>query len=193
MMEPGAVVAEVSLAQQSSELHRASDAYCDNARRQGWATGETSLGSLAGILTGRSMTDDQYWRRIEADRAAPATVLARVRTDSATAAQGLAGLSAIAVRLMAAAKPSRTDVTDFERALIHARQARESFSDAITELNRRTLGDDDVSAGAELAGFDRALTSARRTADDLAAARMADSVADTPAQPLAPPAPPPGT
>src|SRR5262245_46545101 len=47
--EPSA--AEISLTEQQSDLHKASDAYCEATRKKGLAAGEASLGSLAGILT----------------------------------------------------------------------------------------------------------------------------------------------
>jgi len=178
VMEPKTVTAEIALAPQSSQLHKASDAYCDNARRNAWATGETSIGALAGLLTGRNGAEDAYWKKISQDpKAAPAALVSRIRADTAAAAKGLGDLSGIAQKLMSSSKPSKTDVADFERALIHARQARDAFAEALVQAGHRTS--EEYEPGKELDGLDRALASARAVADDLAAARMADSAGRT--------------
>jgi hypothetical protein len=175
VLEPKAVTAEISLAPQSSQLHKASDAYCDAARRNAWATGETSIGALAGLLTGRNGSEDAYWKKISLDtRATPGSLLSRIRTDTGVAAKGLGDLSGIAQKLMSSSRPSKSDVADFERALIHARQARESFAEALVQVGRRAS--EEYQASRELEGLDRALTSARMVADDLAAARTAESL-----------------
>jgi len=179
VMEPKTVTAEIALTPQSSQLHKASDAYCDTARRNSWATGETSIGALAGLLTGRNGAEDAYWQKITLDtKASPASLLARIRTDTGAAAKGLGDLSVIAQKLMSSSsKPSKTDVADFERALIHARQARESFAEALVQVGRRT--GEEYQAGKELEGLDKVLANARMAADDLAAARMADTAGRT--------------
>jgi hypothetical protein len=102
-------------------------------------------------------------------------VLNRVRADAGDAARGLVQLNGLAQKLMASTKPTRTDVGAFEKVLIHARQSRESFSDAIAEFNKRVPHEVEVSV--ELAVLDKALASARLTADDLAAARTSEKVA----------------
>jgi len=178
VMEPKTVTAEISLAPQSSQLHKASDAYCENARRSSWATGEASIGALAGLLTGHNAAEDVYWKKISQDpKAAPAALVSRIRADTAVAAKGLGDLSGIAQKLMSSSRPSKTDVADFERALIHARQARDAFAEALVQTGRRAS--EEYEPGKELDGLDRALASARAVADDLAAARMADGAGRT--------------
>lgn len=171
--EPGAV-AEISLTASQSELHKAAKAYCETTREQGLATGEASLGQLANIFTGRVSDENAYWRRIGADRAAPATVVSRIRSDMGRSAAGLADLDKLGRDLLgrdqiAARPPTRDDVNQFELALIHARQARESLAGAIAQVNER--GVTELGAAAELGPLDAALATARATADDLAAAR----------------------
>ncbi len=181
MYKPDAT-AEVSLTQKQSELHKASDAYCDLARKKGWASGETGIGGLADILTGKTEGEtDPYWKRIRADQDQPTAVLTRVRADVKEVVSGLNQLSSLAQTLMSSVRPAKEDVTQFELALIHARQARESFSDAISQANRRASAEADP--GQELDALDRALTRARMVADDLAAARTADGVAGEPGSP----------
>jgi hypothetical protein len=174
--QPTAGTAEVSLTAPQSDLYKASDAYCEQARKKGWATGEASLGSLSALVAGRDSDKGAYWRKIGADRGNPAVVLNKVRADAADAAKGLVQLNGLAQKLMASpTKPTRTDVGAFEKVLIHARQSRDSFSDAIAEFNKRVQHE--VEANVELAVLDKALASARMTADDLAAARTAEKVA----------------
>jgi hypothetical protein len=162
--------AEVSLTQEQSQLQKAADAYCKDARQKGLATGEASLGNLADMLTGKAAAS-AYWKRIGADRSAPAGVVSRVRADMNDSAKGLLSLDTMAKSLLASAKtkPGKDDVTEFELALIHARQARDSFSDALLQVNKRT--DREYQVADELTPLDNALTKARATADELAAAR----------------------
>lgn len=168
------VSAEVSLTQDQSQLHAAAEAYADATRQKGLATGEASLASLAGILSGKQSDANAYWRRIGADKSAPAMVADKVRGDLAVSTRGLADLDAMARALIGAGDPARLDVAAFERALIHASQARDSLSDALAQLNRRAEGQYQIMT--ELAPLDAALSKARATADDLAEARAGSSI-----------------
>lgn len=171
------VSAEISLTSKQSDLRKASDAYCEQARKKGWATGETGIGGIADMLTGKGQDANPYWKRIKADENSPATVITRVRADAKDVTTGLDRLSLLAQGLMSSSRPSKEDVTQFELALIHARQARDSFSDAISQANRRMLSAAEVDPEQELGPLDRAVTRARVLADDLAAARTSDGVA----------------
>jgi hypothetical protein len=173
--QPTAGTGEVSLSAPQSDLYKASDAYCEQARKKGWATGEASLGGLSAMLTGTDDDKAAYWRKIGADKVNPTVVLNRVRADAGDAAKGLVQLNGLAQRLMASTRPTRTDVGAFEKVLIHARQSRDSFSDAIVEFNRHVPHEVEISV--ELSALDAALASARNTADDLAAARTSEKVA----------------
>jgi len=172
--EPGAS-AEISLTQAQSELHKASDVYCQETRNKGLATGEVSLSALAGALTGKTNESNVYWRRIGADRTAPATVVSRVRADMNDSASGLADLDKLARTMMGKTQPTKSDVTQFELALIHARQARDSFSDALAHVNKRSSREYQITL--ELGPLDEALAAARLTADELAAARTEEEAA----------------
>jgi hypothetical protein len=173
--QPTAGTAEVSLSAPQSDLYRASDAFCEQARKKGWATGEASLGGLSAMLTGSDNDKAAYWRKIGADKVNPTLVLNRVRADAVDAARGLVQVNGLAQRLMASTRPTRTDVGAFEKVLIHARQSRDSFADAIVEFNRHVPHE--VEIAVELSVLDAALASARNTADDLAAARTSEKVA----------------
>ncbi len=172
--EPGAS-AEISLTAAQSELHKASDIYCEDARQKGLATGEANFSDLAGVLTGKTNDAKAYWRRIGADRSAPAAVVSRVRADMSESAKGLADLDKLARTMMGKTQPTKADVTQFELALIHARQARDSFSDALTHVNKRSSREYQIAL--ELAPLDEALAAARLTADELAAARVEEETA----------------
>ncbi|MBI1359950.1 MAG: hypothetical protein GC155_06650 [Alphaproteobacteria bacterium] len=173
--QPSSASAEISLTEPQSDLYKASDAYCEQARKKGWASGEASLGGLSAIFTGASNDQDAYWRKIGADKVNATLVLNRVRADAGDAAKGLTQLNQLAQKLMVSTKPTRTDVSEFEKVLIHARQARDSFSEAIAQANKRASRE--AEPATELSGLDKALASARLTADDLAAARTSDKIA----------------
>lgn len=163
------VSAEVSLTSDQSELHAAAESYSRAAREKGLASGEASLASLAGMLSGKQSDANAYWRRIGADKAAPAIVVGKVRDDLTASVKGLSDLDAMARALIGKGDPARLDVAAFESALIHAGQARDSLSDALVLVNKRASTAYPISQ--ELAPLDAALTKARATADDLAQAR----------------------
>ena len=161
--------AEISLTQDQSELHAAAEAFNKTTRDKGLASGEASLASIAGMLSGKQSDANAYWRRIGADKTAPATVITRVRDDMNASAKGLSDLDRMAHALISKGDPARLDVAAFEGALIHARQARDSFSDALVQVNKRAGAEYQITQ--ELAPLDTALATARTTADDLAQAR----------------------
>lgn len=164
--------AEISLTDDQSILRRAAEVYCKDAKAKGLATGEASLTALAGMLGGKDAADNSYWKRIGADTTAPASVVSRVRADMNASAKGLVDLDTMARALMGSSRPSKSDVSEFEKALIHARQARDSFSDALAQVNKRSEREYQIML--ELTPLDQALDKARNTADELAAARTDD-------------------
>ena len=169
------VSADITLIADVSPLHGPSEEFCRQTREKGLATGEASLASLAGMLSGKDGGQGAYWRIIGADRGAPGTVVARIRSDMKSVATGIDGLSRLAETLMKEDEPTSTDVLEFERALIHARQARDSLSDAFVQVNKRSESEYQISL--ELTPLDEALSRARRVADQLAATKVADPVA----------------
>ncbi|MDP3493718.1 MAG: hypothetical protein Q8R82_11420 [Hyphomonadaceae bacterium] len=169
------VEAEISLTEDQSALRKAAEVYCREAREKGLATGEASLTALADMLTGKESSDGAYWKRIGADRSAPSTVVSRVRADMSASAKGLSELETMARSLLSSSKPTRSDVSEFERALIHARQARDSYSDALAQVNKRS--DREYQIMLELTPLDSVLSKARNTADELASVRAQDLTA----------------
>lgn len=164
------ITAEVSLTEEQSQLHKASEAFSKDARAKKLATGEASLSSIADLFSGNRSDEGAYWRTISADKSSPAAVVARVRDDMIVAARGLSRLDGMARGLIVSGDLVRDDVSAFEGALIHARQARDSFSDALAQANKRAEAEYQISL--ELAPLDEVLLKARETADDLAAARV---------------------
>ncbi|MEZ5937823.1 MAG: hypothetical protein R3C52_06340 [Hyphomonadaceae bacterium] len=175
VFEPASSI-EMSLAGPGSELRSNAETYCEKVREKGLATGESSLGALAGRLFGKADDAEVYWRRVGADRFPPATVLTHVRADASETANGLAELNGLARTLIADASPSKTDVNEFERALIHARQARDSLADAIHRANDRATRSYDPDV--ELKALDAGLTQASELADEMAAVRASGGGAD---------------
>ena len=167
--DPG--TAEFSLTGPRSELRTAADEYRQLTLDRGLAQGESTLGGLADLLLGRTDESNAYLRTLQADELPPAKVIHQVRLDIETVASGLDKVDGLARGLLQDAKPTRDDVDEFERVLICARQARESFSDAIARTSVRAPRDFDTAA--ELGALDQALARAVETADDLAAARAA--------------------
>lgn len=168
------VTAEVSLVEDVSVLRKASEAFCKEMRDKGLAVGEASLNSLADMLRGKDAGDSVYWRRIAADKDPPEAVAARVRSDLAATVKGMEALNGLVPGVLKAGA-TRGDVSEYERALIHARQTRDSLADALVELNKR--GGTELQINAELASLDQLLGRSRLMADDLAAARAADDTA----------------
>ncbi len=168
------VSADISLIADVSPLQGPSEEFCRQTRDKSLATGEASLASIADMLAGKDATLGAYWRVIGADKGAPAAVVTRIRNDMKASATGIDGLSRLAENLMKDAEPTSTDVTEFERALIHARQARDSLSDAFVQVNKRSTSEYQIAL--ELAPLDEALGRARRVADQLAATKAADPV-----------------
>jgi hypothetical protein len=151
-----------------SVLRKASEAYCLETRKKGLAVGQGALGSIAGLLTGADETGGGYTGVVTEGGASAPAVIDRLRVDARDVTRGLQYLDDLAREVLVHSTPSSSDVTEFERALIHARQARESLSDALAAANRDLKAD--LVIETELESLDRILIRARSTADDLAAA-----------------------
>jgi len=176
LIEP--VTADISLVAEVSPLQKPSDAYCRETREKGLATGEASLASLADMLSGKADSEGAYWRVIGADKGTPAIVATRIRNDMKASAVGLDKLTKLAVELIKYEAPTRADVSEFERALIHARQARDSLSDAFVQVNKRSESEYQITL--ELTALDEALARARKAADELVSARAPEPDAAPP-------------
>lgn len=174
--EPGAS-AEISLVGPGADLKRASEAYRENAQRKGLASGEASLGGIAERFLGVGETNTSYVQRVGVGKASPETVVVQVRSDAREVTQGLEELNRLAAKVSAKGPPTGGDVTQFELALIHAGQARDSLSEALEKLNAEAGASYDVAA--ELKPLDAVLSRSRKIADDLASAHAKASAASS--------------
>ena len=167
--------AEITFAQPNASLRIAADEYCETARDRGLAQGESTLGGLASALLGKESTAERYWAAIDGASQSRLKAAELIRADLATTSSGLEALTSMAMDLVNTGDPGRTDVNKFESALIHARQSRQSLSEAIHKID----SEDTVAVDLEsrLSSLDRAIQRAVLTADRLAEARVSKGVA----------------
>ncbi len=168
VVEPATAV-EIALTESRSGLYKAAADFCEDSREKGLATGEASLTGLAGSIFGGAAATETYAQRIRAGQDAPAGVIRKIRADAGDVSTQLGRLNIMARAMVSSGSVSREDVASFERVLIHARQGRDSLSEALAAVSGRSRAG--LNAAAELAALDEALTRARDVADDLAAAR----------------------
>lgn len=169
VVEPATAV-EIALLESRSGLYKAANDFCESSRARGLATGQASLTGIADVILGNSTDGGAYARTIRASEDSPADVIRRIRADAAGLSEDLSELNVMARALTGSGHVTREDVSSFESVLIHARQGRNSLSEALAVVNGRvrTGGYD---AGEELDSLDKALQRARGVADDLAAAK----------------------
>ena len=174
-----ATVSERQFSEPQSALHAASQDYCDMAKDAGWSEGESTFSKLTSLFGDGGDENGVYWRRIGAHELSPTSVYARVEADAGVAARGLGRVNSKALALIRSTdpgvSPGKADVVEFERALIHARQAREAFEIALAKADARAKSE---SVGDELLlELDSELSVARSLADALASARMSSAIA----------------
>lgn len=167
--------AEITFAQPNASLRIAADEYCKTARQRGLAQGESTLGGLAGVLLGKDTTADKYWAAVDGETASASQAVDLIRADLTSSTEGLETLTGLAMELVDSGEPGRTDVNKFESALIHARQSRQSLSDAIQKVASQGAATGDLAAG--LGALDAVIERAVATADRLAEARTSREVA----------------
>lgn len=167
--------AEITFAQPNASLRIAADEYCETARERGLAQGESTLGGLAGVLLGKDTTADKYWAAIDEETVTVDQAVELIRADLTSRSAGLEALNGLAMELVNTGEPARTDVNKFESALIHARQSRQSLSEAIQKVAGEGGLTGDLTA--ELGSFDEAIERAVATADRLAEARTSREIA----------------
>ena len=171
---PGQAVVEASLSKEQSELRKASDAYIEQAEAEKWVKPSSGLMGFARILVDGNKDDAraiEYTDYIEANTADVALTIDRIAGDIGRAQTGLETVLAEAAQFSVDAdydkKSLRTDVTQFEKALVTAQQSRRSFAKAISVVAKRDASDVKA-ADTALAEFDHAIDKARQTADWLA-------------------------
>jgi hypothetical protein len=173
---PGETTVETGITANQSALRDVSAAFCDRAVEKGWVEASGGLVSLAeDLIHGKDETAAVpvgYNARIGTLTQAPSLVLSRIAGDVTEARRGLLEVSREA-RLVLDLKDrkaaNRTDVMNYERALVRAQLAHRNFSLALDEVSMRD--DFDASAApvdAALDAFADTIDSARETADGLA-------------------------
>ena len=175
-----ATFTEVKLTAPQSALHKASDDFCDTARDAGWASGESNFAKLAKMFGSDEQETPAYWKKLKRNKPTSGQVAERISLDARLAADSLANVNELARVLIhsttASRPPSKSDIVDFERVLIHAGQARDAFSFAWDK--GVSINDLHGAASKDLAirALDDELNIARKLADQLAAARMVQAM-----------------
>ena len=173
-MVPGSASVGNGTSQEQTDLRQAARDYVALTESEDWVQ-SASLLDLARLLvdgvSGDSETDTGYSAVIEASSADIEQVTMRLAADIDLAKKGLAGVTEYADAFIATVSPEaeglRSDVTNYERALIAAQKSRRSFAEALTRVAART--DDGVAdVDQKLAEFDTVIDEARSTADVLA-------------------------
>ena len=174
-MVPGETTVTSGLSQSQSDLKKLSSEYCDAVVEAGWVRDNGGLAALADtLMNGKSDAAEKpetYADSVDASKAAPAIVVARISSDVADARTGLENVSAEARKVLVQtdSNANRSDVMSYERALVRAQMAYRSFQGALGEVSARGDMDIDTQAlDAELGEFADTIDDARKTADSLA-------------------------
>ncbi len=171
-MKPANLTA--SFSKPKSELYKASDAYCDMAREQGWVEDSSPLALLKRTLFPDAETEaektphTEYYDKIGVERDAADLVEMRLVEDISAASSLLSDLNVMAdTMIVAETEIVRSDVSSFEEALVTARQSRRAFAEAQTILlTKRNWASEQADAAIE--AFDDEIDLAKTLADSLA-------------------------
>lgn len=173
---------EIQLTKPQSQLHKASIAFCESSRDAGWANGESTFSSLMKIWGGTNEIGEEYWQHLTQFDPSVAEIAEQVGYDVVRATEHLGDVNKLAQALLpshgAPEKPRNADVREFERVLIHAGQARETFAASflrIKQTDKSVL--ENIDPVAVLSPLDKELELARSIANGLAASRMSEALA----------------
>lgn len=173
---------EIQLTKPQSELHKASMNFCQISRDAGWANGESNFSALMKIWGGTNEIGEDYWEHLTQFDPSASEVVEQVGFDITNVTASLREVNEMAQALLpshgAEQKPENSDVREFERVLIHAGQARETF--AASFLRVKKMDDqafDDMSPVDLLGPLDAELELSRSIANGLAASRMSEALA----------------
>ncbi len=173
---PGETTVETSISANQTALRDVASAFCDRALEKGWVEASGGLAGLAeDLIHGKdagAVVPVGYSAQIGTMTQAPSLVLARIAGDVNDARRGLSEVSREA-RLVLEIKDrkaaNRTDVMNFERALVRAQMAHRNFSIALDEVSMRDDFDADAApVTAALDALANTIDAARETADGLA-------------------------
>ncbi|MFC7291842.1 hypothetical protein [Hirschia litorea] len=172
---------EIQLTKPQSQLRKASIAFCEASRDAEWASGESNFSSLMRIWGGENEVGTEYWARLTKFESPVSEIVEQISYDVEHATLQLSELNKLAQTLLpshgAETKPRNADVREFERVLIHAGQARETFAMSFLRAQEANEGQLIIKPAAVLEPLDQELDLARSIANGLAASRMSDALA----------------
>ena len=181
MVSTDAIV-ETERSDESSALAESARAFNTRAEAQGWVGEPRSLMDFASVLfsgnseqTGRKA--GTYAERIAASDEDVATVFETITDDARSTLQAFSEVQTVADTLLDENDVVRTDLINFETALVTAQKSYRGFAEATgIAANRGDEGLDETEAALkELAA---AVDTARKTADRLADAYALEDEAD---------------
>ncbi len=173
---------EIQLTKPQSELHKASVAFCETSQDSKWANGESNFSALMKIWGGDNEVGKAYWEHLTQFEPDASEIAELVNYDVSSATESLTEVNQLAQALLpshgAITKPRNADVREFERVVIHAGQARETFAASFLRIKQTDSSAlENIDPVEVLAPFDKELELARLIVDGLAAARMSEVLA----------------
>ena len=128
-----AKVADVEILARQSKLKQASRDFCETSQQAGWADGDASFALIGKLLSKTSRPEDEYWDKLTADHPTTTGIVSQISADAMSATKDINTINMLVESMLAntSAPPEKTDVSELERALIHARQAGKAFEHAM--------------------------------------------------------------
>ena len=164
---------------ESSALAESAKAFNTRAEAQGWIGEPRGLMDFAKVLfggdeSGNDTTNGTYAERISASDGEPAVVYEAISSDTASARRAFTEVGNLAQTLLDEGEVSRSDLINFETALVTAQKCYRGFSEAVglvAARDRSGLAETE----AALTAFATEIDAARKTADKLADAYASTS------------------
>lgn len=175
MVSKDAVV-ESEQSEESSALSESATAFNTRAEARGWVGEPRGLMDFARVLLGGSgnggAKSGTYADRISASEADPADVFETITADAGAAHAAFSEVEALARTVLDSGEVLRSDLINFETALVTAQKCYRGFSEAAGIVAARDKDGLDVTEAA-LDEFAGAIDTARDMADRLAGAYAA--------------------
>ncbi len=171
-MKPANLTA--SFSKPKSDLEKTAVAYCDVAQENGWVQSASAMDLLQRTLfpgadDGAKEPEAEYFQTIQAETGAITEIEQRLVTDIADAHKRLTDLNTLAGAFLAEKVViARSDVSEFEEALIAARKSHRSFEVAQGILEKRNVSA--KSSSDALRQFDDEIQRSKSIADRLVSA-----------------------
>ncbi len=164
---------------ESSALAESAKAFNTRAEAQGWIGEPRGLMDFAKVLFGGENGDTDtksgtYADRISASEGEPVEVYETISSDTASARRAFTEVGDLAQTLLDEGDVTRSDLINFETALVTAQKCYRGFSEAVGLVAARDRSGLDETETA-LSAFAAEIDTARKTADKLADAYASDS------------------